>query len=754
MSREREKSAFLATIGRAFLALDAFVDSSLYDAKRRAVAAYAAYSAFLDRFYVSGVGKAAVELACEGLTLGLAGALLALALALPAFRETSDEDWLKREDLAVTFLDRYGVEVGRRGIKHDDSIPFEQLPDHFIKAVLATEDRRFFSHFGIDVVGTLRALTVNARASGVVQGGSSITQQLAKNLFLTNERSLDRKVKEAYLALWLEHHLSKKEILKLYLDRAYMGGGAFGVQAAAQFYFGKSARDINLAEAAMLAGLFKAPTKYSPNVNLPAARARANDVLSNLVDAGFMTEGQVYAARRNPATPVDHSARGNPDWYLDFAYDEVKALANENKLGDDRVLTVRTGLDTGLQLKAESVLEDMLRVRAPAYRAHQAAAVVAETNGLVRAMVGGRDYGASQVNRATDALRQPGSSFKPFVYLTALMTGKIHANTIVDGSDVCIGDYCPHNFGGVHTGRLPLLNALEQSLNTVAIRLSIMIGENYWPAKKSYHLAKIAELGRSKIIATARAMGVTTPLPDTVSLPIGADDVHMIDMVGANAVFANGGKRATPFAALEIRNSHGDVIYGHEANAPQPEQVIPAEKIAEMNNMLTHVLTDGTGRAAQIPGIIAGGKTGTTNGSTNAWFNGFTGNLVCSVWFGNDDNSPMENMTGGTLPAQSWREIMLYAHQGLDVKPPYGVAPGPAKAPEVAVAEPAKGGAEAAPPRNAGLSPRAAQIITEIGDLARVDRSQSAERIAPTSVAAQTGPVAGISSLSAGVAQP
>jgi penicillin-binding protein 1A len=294
------KSA-LAFFARAFLALDAFIDSSIFNAKRRAIAGYASYSAFLDRFHVSGLGKIAVEIACEALTLGLAGALVALSLALPAFRETSEEDWLKREDLAVTFLDRYGVEVGRRGIKHDDSIPLEQLPDHFIKAVLATEDRRFFTHFGIDIVGTLRALTVNARASGVVQGGSSITQQLAKNLFLTNERSLDRKVKEAYLALWLEHHLTKREILKLYLDRAYMGGGAFGVQAAAQFYFGKSARDIDLAQSAMLAGLFKAPTKYSPDVNLPAARARANDVLSNLVDAGFMTEGQVYAAQSRDA---------------------------------------------------------------------------------------------------------------------------------------------------------------------------------------------------------------------------------------------------------------------------------------------------------------------------------------------------------------------------------------------------------------------------------------------------------------------
>ena len=752
VSEGRGQSRFGKTAARLLLGFDALIDSSMYDGQRRAIRTLQAIGAISDRFRLTGMAKFAVDAACEGLNVGLVGLILALALAQPAFRDTSDDDWLKRSDLAVTFLDRYGVEVGRRGIKHDDSIPFEQLPDHFIKAVLATEDRRFFSHFGIDVVGTLRALTVNARASGVVQGGSSITQQLAKNLFLTNERSLDRKVKEAYLALWLEHHLSKKEILKLYLDRAYMGGGAFGVQAAAQFYFGKSARDINLAEAAMLAGLFKAPTKYSPNVNLPAARARANDVLSNLVDAGFMTEGQVYAARRNPATPVDHSARGNPDYYLDFAYDEVKELADDGKLGDDRVLTVRTGLDTGLQLKSESVIEDMLRVRAPAYRAHQAATVVADTTGLVRAMVGGRDYGASQFNRATDALRQPGSSFKVFVYLTAILTGKYHKDSPIDASSVCIGDYCVHNYAGESAGVLPLYSALAQSLNTAAIRLSIKIGEAYWPPKQSYHLGKIAALGRSKIVETARKMGVTTPLVDTVSLPVGADEVKMIDMLGANAVFANGGRRATPYAAIEIRNSTGKLIYSREANGPAPVQLIPADKIAEMNNILTHVITEGTGRAAQLPGIVAAGKTGTTNNSTNAWFNGFTGNLVCSVWFGNDDNAPMENLTGGILPAQTWHDIMLYAHQGLDIKPPYGVAPGPAKAPEVAAGETAK--ADAAASRTAGLSPRAAQIITEIGDLARVGKSQSAERIEPTSFAAQTAPVAGISDLSAGAAQP
>ena len=349
-----------------------------------------------------------------------------MTLAQPAFQATGDEDWLKRTDFAVTFLDRYGNEIGRRGVKHDETVPFDELPEFFVKEVLSTEDRRFFHHFGIDVVGTLRALTVNAHAGGVVQGGSSITQQLAKNVFLSNERSISRKITEAYLALWIEHHLTKKEILGLYLDRVYMGGGTFGVEAAARHYFGKSIRDVNLAEGAMLAGLFKAPTKFSPGVNLPAARARANDVLSNLVDAGFMTEAQVYSARRNPATPVERAEDTSPDWYLDFAFNEIKQLAAAGKIGVDRVLTVRTGLDQDIQQKAEAVVEDKLRVDAPAYNAHQAAAVVADPDGLVRAVVGGRDYGASQFNRATDALRQPGSSFKVLVYLTALLTNKFH----------------------------------------------------------------------------------------------------------------------------------------------------------------------------------------------------------------------------------------------------------------------------------------------------------------------------------------
>ena len=294
-------------------------------------------------------------------------------------------DWRKNVDYSVLLLDRWGNEIGRRGITLDDSVPLEQFPDHLIKALLATEDRRFFDHFGIDIIGTARAVVANMRHKTVVQGGSSLTQQLAKNLFLTNERSIERKIKEAFLALWLEANLSKREILKLYLDRAYMGGGTFGVAAASEFYFGKSVRDIDLAEAAMLAGLFKAPTKYAPHANLPAARARANDVLSNMVAAGFLTEGQVVAARRRPATPVDRQRTYSPDYFLDWAFDEVQEMAPA-----EHTLVVRTTIDVGLQKKAEEVIENALRQYGEEYDVGQAAAVFMEPQGAVRAMVGGR----------------------------------------------------------------------------------------------------------------------------------------------------------------------------------------------------------------------------------------------------------------------------------------------------------------------------------------------------------------------------
>ena len=407
--------------------------------------------------------------------MGTAGAILMLVLAIPAFHETSDDDWLKKSELAVTFLDRYGNEVGSRGIRHNNSIPLDQFPDVLIKAVLATEDRRFYDHFGIDIGGTIRAFVTNARAGGVVQGGSSLTQQLAKNLFLNNERTIDRKIKEAFLATWLESRLTKNEILKLYLDRAYMGGGAFGVDAAARYFFNKSAHDVDLAEAAMLAGLFKAPTKYSPNVNLPAARARANVVLDNLVDAGFMTEGQVFGARRNPARRSTAARTARPDYYLDWAFDQMKKLVDTFPKAIPSASSWCAPRSTPI-CKRPPTARWRIQLRQSGRnitltRPHRADG----PDGAVRAMVGGRDYGASQFNRATDAMRQPGSSFKPYVYATALDTAsrptrswstrRLHRQLV------------PAQLRQAYGGAMPLITALTHSINTVAVQLSVVIGD-------------------------------------------------------------------------------------------------------------------------------------------------------------------------------------------------------------------------------------------------------------------------------------
>src|SRR5215471_8476118 len=537
---------------RIMLDLDARIDFGMYQAKTWGRELYERYTVVMDRFHVAGWRRwYLVEPISEGLTLGTGGLVLMLALALPAFRETSEDDWLKKSELAVTFLDRYGNEIGSRGIRHNDSLKLDEFPDHLIKAVLATEDRRFYEHFGIDFPGTVRAVLTNARAGGVVQGGSSITQQLAKNLFLSNERTIERKVKEAFLALWLETRLTKNEIFKLYLDRAYMGGGAFGVDAAAQFYFGKSARDVNLPEAAMLAGLFKAPTKFAPHINLPAARARANVVLDNLVEAGLMTEGQVFGARRNPAVAIDRRDEGAPGYYLDYAFDEMKKLVDTKTFRSiaDRAFVVRTALDLGLQRTAEDAVENMIRQFGRDYHAKQAAAVVADLDGAVRAMVGGIDYNVSQFNRATDAYRQPGSSFKPYVYATALMNGFKPTSVVVDGP-VCIGNWCPQNYGHSYSGSVTLTQAITRSINVVPVKLSIMMGGGAGP-----------RAGRAKIVQTARRMGIKAPLPDTPSLPIGADEVTLLEHTIAYATFPNQGKAVKPHAVLEVRSGVGDTIW-------------------------------------------------------------------------------------------------------------------------------------------------------------------------------------------------
>jgi penicillin-binding protein 1A len=671
-------SNWKSRIRNFFLDLDARIDSSLFSSAKGIRELYERYSTFMDRFYVGRWKRwVFIEPLSEAATLGLGGLVLMLTLAIPAFRETADEDWLKKSDLAVSFLDRYGNPIGSRGIKHNDSIPLEDFPDVLIKATLATEDRRFYEHFGIDIAGTARALVTNAQAGGVRQGGSSITQQLAKNLFLSNERTIERKVNEAFLAVWLEWRLTKNEILKLYLDRAYMGGGTFGVDGAAHFYFNKSARDVTLAEAAMLAGLFKAPTKYAPHINLPAARARANVVLDNLVDAGFMTEGQVFGARRNPAFAVDRRDEASPNYYLDYAFDEMRKLVDTfPKSYTERVFVVRLAIDTNVQKAAEDAIENQLRQFGRDYHATQAATVVSDLDGGIRAMVGGRDYGASQFNRAVDAYRQPGSSFKPYVYTTALLNGFTPNSIVVDGP-VCIGNWCPQNYGHSYSGAVTLTQAITRSINVVPVKLSIAIGQKNEP--KAPNPAKV---GRAKIVEVARRFGLKAPLPDTPSMPIGSDEVTVLEHAVAYATFPNRGKSVTPHSVLEVRTGAGDLVWRWDRDGPKPRQAIPPNIAADMAGMMSHVVSEGTARRAALDGIPTAGKTGTTNAYRDAWFVGYTGNFSCAVWYGNDDYSPTNRMTGGSLPAQTWHDIMLAAHQGIEVREIPGVGMGQKLPPE------------------------------------------------------------------------
>jgi penicillin-binding protein 1A len=699
---DRTPIEWKARLRRFLLDLDARIDFGVYQMRWWGREFYERFTVVMDRFHVAGWRRwYLIEPVSEAATIGCIGLVAMLALAIPAFRETSDDDWLKASEIAVTFLDRYGNEVGTRGIKHNDSIPLEEFPDHLIKAVLATEDRRFYEHFGIDFPGLVRAMLTNARAGGVVQGGSSITQQLAKNLFLNNERTIERKVKEAFLALWLEARLPKNEIFKLYLDRAYLGGGTFGVDAAAQYYFNKSARDVTLAEAAMLAGLFKAPSKFAPHINLPAARARANIVLNNLVESGMMTEGQVFGARRNPALAVDRRDERAPNYYLDWAFEEVKKLVPTlPKTVHDRVFVVRTALDLNLQLNSERAVEQSLRQYGREYRASQAAAVLMDPGGAVRAMIGGRDYGESQFNRATDALRQPGSSFKPYVYATALSNGFKPNSVVVDGP-VCIGNWCPKNYSGGYSGSITLITALQRSINVIPVKLSIALGHGN-PKK-----------GRVLIRQTARKAGLRTPLVDTPSMPIGANEVTVLDHTGGFAMFINNGKSVTPHALLEVRSATGELIWRFDRDGPKSEQVISPEVARDINMMLNKAAEEGTGRRAMLEGMRIAGKTGTTNAYRDAWFVGYTGNYVAGVWFGNDDYTVTNRMTGGSLPAMTWQQIMSYAHQGVEIRPIAGVEGDVPRAAPRVVAQ-SKPNGTATPQRPPVLTKRGVDVLVRV----------------------------------------
>ena len=638
-----------------WLALDSKINATLGEAWSRTKDYWNAGSSYFARFQLVGWRRLLNEFASESLTMLFGGFVVLYGLALPAFQEFDESKFLTGR-YAVKFLDINGNEIGKRGILHNDSVPLSEIPDVLIKATLATEDRRFFEHYGVDVLGTMRALVTNVQANEVVQGGSTLTQQLAKNLFLSSERSLQRKVKELFLSFLLESRYSKREILKLYFDRAYMGGGTFGAEAASQYYFGKSVRDINMAEAAVLAGLFKAPTKYSPLVDLAASRARTNQVLDNLVEAGYYTAGQVHAARMNPAKIVEARASASPDWFLDWAYEEVQRIADGK---NQFVLTARTTVDLTLQRQAEEALAAALRKEGRDNHFSSGAIVVTETDGRVKAIVGGPDYGESQFNRATHAKRQPGSSFKIYVYAAAMENGYTPETIVRDASRSC-GNWSPSNYGGGggSGARIPLWEALAKSLNTVAAELSFAVG-------------------REKVIEMTKRLGIEG-LKKTCSMALGDGGITVLEHTGGVATFANGGKYAKPYGILDITTSKGDLLYSRERDEPPPRQVVSRHVAEEMNVMLNRVVTQGTGGMANLDFTNVAGKTGTSTGPKDAWFMGFTGKYVAGVWLGNDDNRPMRaGVTGGHQAAPVWHDLMTVAHADMNIPTIPGLPPHP-----------------------------------------------------------------------------
>ncbi len=690
------------------LGLDSWIDSSLYNLFASGSERWEACTVFFRRFKVTGIKRVVIEVFDECITFGLIGAVLMLALALPAIDETK-RNWRSQGDFSVLFLDRNGKEIGRRGIRKNAEQELDVLPDHYIKALLATEDRRFFEHFGIDLFGLSRAMAENVRANSVVQGGSTITQQLAKNLFLTNERTIERKINEAFLSLWLELNLDKKEILKLYIDRAYMGGGNFGVSAAAQYYFDKNIQDINLAEAAMLAGLYKAPGKYAPHINLPAARARANEVLTNMVQAEFMTEGQVIRARKEPADVVERDDLNGPNYFMDWAYEETRNIAARF---NTKSLVVKTTVDLDLQKAAEESIESHLRQFGDQYGVRDAAMVVIDHEGAVRAMVGGRDYGKSQFNRASSSKRQPGSSFKPFVYASAVENFGYTEDTRVTDGSVCLSrfgrNWCPRNYSGGFRGRTDLTTALVKSINTVPVKL--YLGRD-----------GLDQLGGDRLVETVRSMGVKSELVVNPPMVLGSNGLTVLEMANGYGTFMKGGERMDRYGVSQILNTSGDILYDLRKDREKPPQILKESTVKVMNTMMAQIPEWGTARRAALNGIRAAGKTGTTQAYRDAWFVGYTGNYVAAVWFGNDNYEPTKRLTGGRLPAMTWQKFMSYAHQNIELRPiPFIKNPLPGKSDDAASQQATLDETEAAPvARPKLLSQRSESALRNLETLLR-----------------------------------
>ena len=561
------------------------------------------------------------------LVITFAGWLLYCVLTLPDI----DQAVARTRQPSTTITAENGNEVKTFGSVYSEVIRLNELPSYVPDAIISTEDRRFYAHFGFDIVAFTRAMLTNIFMGRYAQGGSTITQQVAKNLFLTSQKNIKRKTQELLLAFWLEHKFSKEQILTLYLNRVYLGAGTYGIEAASQKYFQKSSRDMNLLEAAIIAGMLKAPSRYNPIASAERAKARAKVVLQNMVNNDALTERQMKYALTLPVGEDKSYKVQGADYFADWVYREVNDYIGER----DNDIYVYTTLDQKIQENAEKILREAV-IAAKNRNVSEGAVVVLNKSGEVKAMVGGIDYRKSQFNRAVTALRQPGSAFKPFVYLTALQNGwKREAR--IDDVPLSIGKWKPENYDKKYYGSVTLDEALMKSLNLATVNLS-------------------ESLSRKDIIRTAKKMGISTPVENTPSLALGTFEVKVIDMATAYSAIANGGYATWPHAIKEIYTRDGYQLYQREADTEN--RILDAGAVKDLTKMLEKVISQGTGRRAKIPGFAAG-KTGTTQDYRDAWFVGFTDEYVIAVWVGNDDNSPMKGVTGGTLPAEIWRKIAL-----------------------------------------------------------------------------------------------
>ena len=524
-----------------------------------------------------------------------------------------------------------GNEIRSFGSVYSSIIMPDELPKYISQAIVSTEDRRFYQHFGFDFISFTRAMVINLINRRYVQGGSTITQQVAKNLFLTSQKNIRRKVQELLLSFWLEYKFSKDQILALYMNRVYLGSGVYGIEAASNKYFQKSSNDLNLREAAILAGMLKAPSRYNPIASIELANKRALIVLQNMVNAGLITDEQKLEAQKMRLGPEISDKVDGGKYFADWVYQDVNAILGER----EEDVYVHTTLNQELQEVAEKILEESIndnRWR----NVTQGAVVIMDKDGAVRAMVGGVDYNKSQYNRAVSALRQPGSAFKTFVYLTALQKGYL-PNDLIEDEPIVLGDWKPENIDKKYHGKVTLNEAFRKSYNLATINLA-------------------EKVGRRQVIENAKLMGVSTPLANDATLSLGSSEVKVLDLAAAYASLANGGYAVWPYGVLEIFSRDGYERYMRQSD--EARRILDGKVVEKINDMLEDVVNRGTGQRAQLP-FYSAGKTGTSQDFRDAWFVGFTGKYVCAVWVGNDDNSPMKGVTGGTLPAEIWRKIML-----------------------------------------------------------------------------------------------